>query len=297
MSTILEVNALRKTYGKITAVDQISFRVGKGEVFGILGPNGSGKTTTLGCIMGLLHADSGSFAWMGGQESTEARKKIGCLIETPNFYPYLSAWKNLEIVAKIKECDESRIAVVLKETGLLERKDSAFKTFSLGMKQRLAIASALLADPEVLVLDEPTNGLDPQGITEIRELILQQQQAGKTIILASHLLNEVQKVCSDVVIMKRGKVLKAGPVATILTESDTAVVGSSDLVQLKLALEKIPQVKSIHPAGTQFTVMQAQGFEPEMLNQQLFQQGIVVSHLVRNTADLEQEFLKLIQAS
>jgi ABC-type multidrug transport system ATPase subunit len=297
MSTILEVNALRKTYGKITAVDQISFRVGKGEVFGILGPNGSGKTTTLGCIMGLLQADSGSFAWLGGQESTEARKRIGCLIETPNFYPYLSAWKNLEIVAKIKGCNESRIAVVLKETGLLERKDSAFKTFSLGMKQRLAIASALLADPEVLVLDEPTNGLDPQGITEIRELILRQQQAGKTIILASHLLNEVQKVCSDVIIMKRGKVLKAGPVATILTESDTAEVGSSNLEKLKSVLEQIPQVKSIHKTGKHFTVALEQGFEPEMLNQQLFEQGIVVNHLVRNTADLEQEFLKLIQAS
>lgn len=297
MSTILEVNALRKTYGKITAVDQISFRVGKGEVFGILGPNGSGKTTTLGCIMGLLHADEGSFSWMEGKEPTEARKRIGCLIETPNFYPYLSAWKNLEIVAQIKGCSTSRIPIVLKETELLERKDSAFKTFSLGMKQRLAIASALLADPEVLVLDEPTNGLDPQGITEIRELILRQQQAGKTIILASHLLNEVQKVCSDVIIMKRGKVLKAGPVATILTESDTVEVGSGDLEKLKSVLGQMPQIKSIHLTGKHFTVALEQGFEPEILNQQLFHQGIVVNHLVRHTADLEQEFLKLIQAS
>lgn len=297
MSTILEVNALRKTYGKITAVDQISFRVGKGEVFGILGPNGSGKTTTLGCIMGLLQADSGSFAWLGGQESTEARKRIGCLIETPNLYPYLSAWKNLEIVAKIKGCDESRIAVVLKETGLLERKDSAFKTFSLGMKQRLAIASALLANPEVLVLDEPTNGLDPQGITEIRELIMQQQQAGKTIILASHLLNEVQKVCTDVIIMKRGKVLKAGPVATILTDSDTVVVGANDAEKLRTALQQIEQVKAIAVSGKNFTVELTSDFGVEMLNKRLIDQGIVVNHLVRNTADLEQEFLKLIQAS
>lgn len=297
MSVVLEVSNLQKHYGKIAAVDQISFQVQKGQVFGILGPNGSGKTTTLGCIMGLLQTDAGSFAWLGGQEPTEARKRIGCLIETPNFYPYLSAWKNLEIVAKIKGCDESRIAVVLKETGLLERKDSAFKTFSLGMKQRLAIASALLADPEVLVLDEPTNGLDPQGITEIRELILRQQQAGKTIILASHLLNEVQKVCSDVIIMKRGKVLKAGAVATILTESDSAEVGSGNLDKLKSALDQISQVKSIHLTGKYFTVVLEHGFEPEMLNQLLFEKGIVVNHLVRHTADLEQEFLKLIQAS
>lgn len=294
---VLEVNQLLKRYGTITAVNGISFKVEKGQVFGILGPNGSGKTTTLGCIMGILHANSGSFSWLNGCAPNEARKRIGSLIETPNFYPYLSAWKNLQIVAKIKGCEESRIDIVLKETGLFDRKDSAFKTYSLGMKQRLAIASALLANPEVLVLDEPTNGLDPQGITEIRELILQQQQSGKTIILASHLLNEVQKVCTDVVIMKKGHVLKSGPVSALLGESNQVELSSTNPELLLQAVRKLPGVESADLIGRKVLATITSSYSTEQLNADLFEQGIRLNHLLKRESDLEQEFLKLIQAS
>ena len=161
-NTILEIKGLSKKYRKVKALDQLNLTVEKGMIFGILGPNGSGKTTTLGILLGVINASGGNFSWFGNGEKDDNRERIGALLETPNFYPYLSAEKNLRIVARIKKLSnvEERIEKVLKSVNLFERKTSKFKTFSLGMKQRLAIASALLNDPEVLVLDEPTNGLD-----------------------------------------------------------------------------------------------------------------------------------------
>ena len=292
---ILEVDALIKRYGKNTAVNSVSFRVEKGQVFGLLGPNGSGKTTLLGCLTGILNPDQGSFNWFDGEDFTAASKRIGALIETPNFYPYLSAWKNLEIVSKVKGCDQSRIDIVLKEVDLYDRKNDAFKTFSLGMKQRLAIAGALLNDPEILVLDEPTNGLDPQGINEIRQLILRQKANGKTIVLASHLLNEVEKVCTDVVILKKGNVLKRGRVDEILTDTKRIELGANDLAALRNALATTRGISNVQERNGFLIADLDETLDATYVNKALIQHGIVLNHLVLVKSDLESEFLKLVQ--
>jgi ABC-2 type transport system ATP-binding protein len=295
MTTILDVNNLCKRYGNKIAVNSVSFRVEQGQVFGLLGPNGSGKTTFLGCITGILLANQGSFSWFEEDDFTKARLRIGALIETPNFYPYLSAWKNLEIVAEIKGCDHSRIDRVLEEVQLLDRKNDEFKTFSLGMKQRLAIASALLNDPEVLVLDEPTNGLDPQGINEIRNIILQQKSKGKTIILASHLLNEVEKVCSDVVIIKKGVVLKSGKVEDILNTGKRLELASADMDKLRSSLMSISGISNLHNRNGFIVAELNEDMNADRVNKSLHDMGISLNHLVLLKADLESEFLKLTQ--
>jgi ABC-2 type transport system ATP-binding protein len=295
MTTILDVNNLCKRYGNKIAVNSVSFRVEQGQVFGLLGPNGSGKTTLLGCITGILLVNQGSFSWFEGDEFTKARLRIGALIETPNFYPYLSASKNLEIVAQIKGCDHSRIDRVLEEVQLLDRKNDEFKTFSLGMKQRLAIASALLNDPEVLVLDEPTNGLDPQGINEIRNIILQQKAKGKTIILASHLLNEVEKVCSDVVIIKKGEVLKSGKVEDILNTGKRLELAASDMDKLRISLLSMSGISNLQNRNGFFVAELNEDMNADFVNKSLQDLGISLNHLVLLKADLESEFLKLTQ--
>ena len=169
--TVLQIDHLSKNYGAIKALNNVSFAVPKGTVFGILGPNGSGKTTLLGIVMDILKATEGTFSWDGQTASNEVRKKIGTLLETPNFYHYMSAEDNLKIAASIKGRGMEDIDHVLRLVNLDQRKNSKFSTFSVGMKQRLAIASTLVGDPDVLVFDEPTNGLDPAGIAAIRELI------------------------------------------------------------------------------------------------------------------------------
>src|SRR5680860_937702 len=217
LETILTLNKLTKKYGSLTAVDQLSFTIKKGNVYGILGPNGSGKSTTLGMVLNVVNPSSGDFQWFDGSVSTHnALKKVGAIIEHPNFYPYMTAAQNLALVCKIKGVKPEKISEKLEIVGLLDRKDSKFSTFSLGMKQRLAIASALLNDPEILILDEPTNGLDPQGIHQIREIIRKIASEGTTILLASHLLDEVEKVCSHVVILRKGEKLYSGPVDGML---------------------------------------------------------------------------------
>ncbi|MEL7534665.1 MAG: ATP-binding cassette domain-containing protein, partial [Bacteroidota bacterium] len=200
---VLSTRNLHKNYGRITAVNQLNLEVPEGTVFGLLGPNGSGKTTTLGMILGVTSPTSGDFLWFGEAASHKQRKQVGSILEKPNFYPNFSAYKNLALACKIKEVSSDRIDEVLEQVGLAERKNDSFQTFSLGMKQRLAIGSALLAHPKVLILDEPTNGLDPEGIAEIRELIIDIASTGKTIILASHLLDEVQKVCTDFAVLRK----------------------------------------------------------------------------------------------
>lgn len=295
MTTILDVRNLCKSYGNNIAVNSVSFRVEQGQVFGLLGPNGSGKTTLLGCITGILLANQGSFSWFEEDEFTKARLRIGALIETPNFYPYLSAWKNLEIVAEIKGCGNSRIDRVLEEVQLLDRKNDEFRTFSLGMKQRLAIASALLNDPEVLVLDEPTNGLDPQGINEIRNIILHQKSKGKTIILASHLLNEVEKVCTDVVIIKKGEVLKSGKVEDILNTGKRLELAAADMDKLRTSLLSISGISNLQNRNGFIVAELNEDMNADFVNKSLQDLGISLNHLVLLKADLESEFLKLTQ--
>ena len=213
METILSLKDLDKKFGQVHAVNNLSFDIQKGNVYGILGPNGSGKSTTLGIILNVVNRTSGEFSWFDGKLSThEALKKVGAIIERPNFYPYMTAAQNLKLICKIKGISTDKIDEKLKTVNLFERRDSKFRTFSLGMKQRLAIASALLNDPEILILDEPTNGLDPQGIHEIRQIITEIASKGTTILLASHLLDEVEKVCSHVVVIRNGIKLYSGRV-------------------------------------------------------------------------------------
>ena len=295
MSTILEVKGLKKAYGRLLALNDIHFNVQKGQVFGLLGPNGSGKTTLLGCITGILNQSGGEFKWFEGNNFNDARKRIGALIETPNFFPYLSAFENLRIVAAVKSCPEERIDIVLKEVELFDRRNDSFKAFSLGMKQRLAIASALLSDPEILILDEPTNGLDPQGINEIRALILRQQQAGKTVILASHLLNEVEKVCSDVVILRKGKVMKQGKVEDLLSGKLKVSIAAENMSNLIEQLAKIEAVDASYQKDTFIMAELKDGTSLAKLNKQLVDSGVDVIHFSQVKSDLESEFLKLVQ--
>lgn len=295
METILEVEGLKKVYGRINASDNISFRVKKGEVFGLLGPNGSGKTTLLGCICGILMPNGGNISWFEDDNFNQARKKIGAIIETPNFFPYLNAEDNLKIVAQVKECSLERIDIVLKEVGLFERRKDAFKKYSLGMKQRLAIASALLNDPEVLILDEPTNGLDPQGINEIRELIGRQHQKGKTVILASHLLNEVEKVCTEVVILRKGKVLTQGKVDEIISGTPLVAVSAENHDRLVQELEANALIYKSGKKPELLYVELNERLSLAELNKVLVQSGVLVNHFELIKSDLESEFLKLVQ--
>ena len=293
--TVLSINALSKSYGRIQAVDKLSVEVRKGQVFGILGPNGSGKTTTLSMVLNLVKPDSGSFEWFEKPPSKESRKRIGSVIESPNFYPYLDAVKNLEIVAMIKGISYDSIGDVLKTTGLYERRFSHFRTFSFGMKQRLALASALLGNPELLILDEPTNGLDPQGIAQIRDIILQVASQGITIILASHLLDEVQKICSDVTVLQKGKMLFSGKVSEVLAVTDCIEIGADDIDILQKTSMELPGYKSHVITGDKILVYFIAEPVPAEINSFFHGRGIVLSHLSDRKRTLEQHFLELLQ--
>ena len=294
MDTILTVDNLTKKFGHLTAVKNLSFTIEKGNVYGILGPNGSGKSTTLGIILNVVNRTSGEFSWFDGNTSThEALKKVGAIIERPNFYPYMTALQNLRLVCKIKEVTEDKVLEKLELVGLLDRKNSKFKTYSLGMKQRLAIASALLNDPEILILDEPTNGLDPQGIHQIREIIQKIASQGTTILLASHLLDEVEKVCSHVVILRKGEKLYSGPVDGMLASHGFFELRTTDMEALKLLLEKNKSFGKIETQNGTITAYLNEEMNAEELNKILFKKDIVLSHLVKRKESLEEQFLTL----
>ena len=294
MSTILSVNHLTKKFGYLTAVKDLSFTIEKGNVYGILGPNGSGKSTTLGIVLNVVNKTSGNFAWFGGGTSThEALKKVGAIIERPNFYPYMTALQNLKLVCKIKEVSEEKIEEKLELVGLLDRKNSKFKTYSLGMKQRLAIASALLNDPEILILDEPTNGLDPQGIHQIREIIKTIAAKGTTILLASHLLDEVEKVCSHVVILRKGEKLYSGRVDSLQASFGFFELKCSDTDKLFSYLNSNEHFGEIKEENGLVTAFLNTELDAQTLNKLLFDNGIIVSHLVKRKESLEEQFLAL----
>jgi ABC-type multidrug transport system ATPase subunit len=294
MSSVLSINSLTKFYGPIRALNNVSFDVPQGSVFGILGPNGSGKTTLLGIVMDILRPTSGSFQFMGRQPDENTRKDIGTLLETPNFYHYLSGERNLRIAAEIKQKGRDRIDTVLRQVNLHERRKSKFSTYSLGMKQRLAIASALLGNPDVLVFDEPTNGLDPVGIAEIRELIKALAGEGRTIIMASHLLDEVEKVCTHVAILKKGDLLTAGHVDEVLSNEDIVEVSAPDLARLEQALRQMDGFTSLKNTGQSLQVFYPPGTsQPEKINQHCFNSGIVLSQLQMKKKSLETKFFEL----
>jgi ABC-2 type transport system ATP-binding protein len=269
----------------------------KGQVYGILGSNGSGKTTTLSVILDLIKANRGTYRWFGVIPTKESRKRIGSVIEHPNFFPYLTPVINLKIVADIKDQGYDDIDRVLQLTGLYERRNTRFKTFSFGMKQRLALASALLGNPEVLILDEPTNGLDPQGIAHIRELILAVASQGTTIIIASHLLDEVQKICSHVAVLSKGKKLFEGKVSEVLAVSDSFELAATDMEQLRIGIMDHQAFKSLTALPGQFQVYFKEEVRPEQLNSFLFGKCIVLTHLTERKRSLEQHFLELLDNS
>jgi len=294
LETILTINNLHKRFGKVHAVNNVSFEIQKGNVYGILGPNGSGKSTTLGIILNVVNKTSGSYSWFNGKLETHAAlKKVGAIIERPNFYPYMTAYDNLKLVCNIKGTPLSKIDEKLELVGLLERKDSKFRTFSLGMKQRLAIASALLNDPEILILDEPTNGLDPQGIHQIRDIIRKIAALGTTILLASHLLDEVEKVCSHVLVLRKGQILYTGSVNGMIANEGFFELKADDNNTLRTVLAQHPAIDKIEENEGKLITYLKEPLESGELNRYLFTNGICLSHLVQRKHSLEEQFLQL----
>lgn len=292
--SILSIEDLSKRYGAVQALKNVSFTVPKGSVFGILGPNGSGKTTLLGTIMDILKPTTGTYRLFDEVPTDSHRRQIGTLLETPNFYHYLSAVQNLQIAAAIKRKGKEDIPKVLEMVNLTQRKDSKFSTYSLGMKQRLAIASSLLGNPEVLVFDEPTNGLDPVGIAEIRELIKKLYTEGKTIIMASHLLDEVEKVCTHVAILKRGLLIASGKVNEILANEDIVELGATDLDKLKSIVRTMNNYSAMKEDNNLLQLFYPIGqVDITQINQYCFDNGITLNHLQLKKKSLEAKFFEL----
>lgn len=293
--SVLTLQHISKSYGPIHALKDVSFEIPAGCVFGILGPNGSGKTTLLSIILDVLKADKGNFLWFGQPPSTDQRKKIGSLLETPNFYHYLSAVNNLKITNSISGRGSiSEIDNVLDKVKLLERKNSKFSTYSLGMKQRLAIAASLLGDPKVLVLDEPTNGLDPVGIAEIRELMIALNKQGHTIIMASHLLDEVEKVCTHVAVLKKGVLLTTGAVEDVMVDEDIVELKAGNMAALVEIMRNYPKQISTNVTSdaVQLTFIKGTA-QLEEINNYCFSKGVTLNHLLLKKKRLETKFFEL----
>jgi ABC-type multidrug transport system ATPase subunit len=296
-NTVLEIKNLSKSYGRLKALNALSLTVEKGSVFGILGPNGSGKTTTLGILLDIIKPDEGEYLWFGRKPDALLRKRIGALLEQPLFYPYLSAIENLKIVADIRGVSYGQIDTVLEKVKLSERRHYRYGSYSLGMKQRLAIAAALLGDPEVMILDEPTNGLDPKGIAAIRNLIVEVAQGGVTIILASHLLDEVEKVCTHVLVLEKGKKRFSGPVKEALGAALVMEVAAGEPDKLQRALQEMPDIKSISLRNGRFVLEVSDTLTPDTLNARLAGRQIFLTHLSVRSKSLENYFLELLSDS
>lgn len=300
MSNILSTEGLTKSFGSLVAVNALTMEVPQGAVYGLLGPNGSGKSTTLGMLLGVLLPTSGSYSWLGMGEKAELRKKVGSLLEQPNFYRHLSGKDNLRIVAQIKNAPESEVERALQAVGMQRASSALFRSYSTGMKMRLAIGSALIGNPEVLILDEPTNGLDPSGIAEMRELVKQLHAQGRTVIIASHLLDEVEKVCTHVLVMQKGLKRYEGTVQGLTdrhSEFYVLSLGAADNEALLRALSLVPEIPAAatkHAEHELLTLSMPAAYSPQWLNEQLARQNIYLSHLSVEKKSLEQEFFQLI---
>ncbi len=290
---VLQIDNLSKNYGRIRALDNLNMVVNKGEVMGILGPNGSGKTTTLGIILGILKSTSGEFTWFEDRLGDKHRLKIGSILETPNFLPYLDADENLDIIRQIKRIPKQSFDDLLSLVKLKGRRKSPFRTYSLGMKQRLAIAATLIGDPEVVIFDEPTNGLDPEGIAEVRKTLQKIADRGKTVIMASHILDEVEKICSHVTIIKKGKMLASGSVGSILSNDTTLELSSTNIDQLMSYIHNRPEIKYITTENNIIECRAPDNYDIGALNAAMHTQGIKLTHLVARKRRLEEEFLQI----
>jgi len=297
LESVLKISGLTKHYGSVKAVQELDLTLSYGQVYGILGPNGSGKTTTLGMILGVTIPTRGNFQWFTHVPLPQALNQIGSILETPNFYPYLSGIQNLKIISDIKKKGKKDIENVLRKVGLYDRKNHAYKGYSLGMKQRLALAATMIGDPKVLVLDEPTNGMDPQGIADIRNLILDIAADGTTIILASHLLDEVQKTCSHVAVLDKGKKIFDGAVKEILESEEYLEIAGEDMNALLELLKQFKGISEITREVNKFIVRLSAGPTKKDLQKYLIQHGLYPSHLATRTGSLEKKFLELLQTS
>lgn len=291
--SVLQINGLTKHYGSITALNELNLTIEAGNIYGLLGPNGSGKTTTLGIILGILKQTSGNFEWFGGAYGDKYRMRIGAILETPNFYPYLNATKNLEIIQDIKNSHDDDIDHLLETVNLAHRKKSKFRAYSLGMKQRLAIAATLVGQPDVVIFDEPTNGLDPEGIAEVRKILKKVADSGKTVIMASHLLDEVEKICSHVAIIKNGQLLATGPVGSILSNDVTVEVSSSNLEQLFNLISRVDWIHDIKREKDIIEFQMAVEHTAQEINSLAHNNNIILNHLVSRKRKLEEEFLEI----
>ena len=295
---VLEIKNLFKRFGNVVAVDELSVKIQQGTIFGILGPNGSGKSTTLSIILGIIKATSGTFSWFGQQDGELVSKKVGAIIEQPNFYPYLNAIRNLQIVAEIRDLKnnfEEETERVLRKVQLWDRRNDSFATYSYGMKRRLALAATLLGDPDVLVLDEPTNGLDPEGFALVREIILTEAKNGKTVLLASHILDEVERVCTDVLILKKGKLVTCGTVAEVLKGDDKLFVKSDDNRKLHELIVRNDFVESAEFEEDTMSVVLKKGVDVRQVSEIAMKNSIIITSLEIKNKTLEAEFLELVK--
>ncbi|MBO9312995.1 MAG: ABC transporter ATP-binding protein [Chloroflexus sp.] len=290
----IETIDLTKRYGKRLAVDRLNLTVGKGEVFGFLGPNGAGKTTTIAMLLGLVRPTKGQAIVLGHDVQREpalALRRVGAMIEAPAFYPYLSGADNLRVLARAGGIPAARVKEVLETVELSDRARDKVATYSQGMKQRLAIAAALLPDPELIMLDEPTNGLDPAGTVEIRNLIRTLAAGGRTILLCSHLLYEVEQLCNRVAILKEGKLIAAGEVATLLRRGQGVrlrVQGNPEpAVHL---LRTLPWVSGV-TVQEEVIIIDAPVERAAEINALLIRADIVVAEIGANHSSLEEFFL------
>ena len=298
MSIILSVNNLSKKYGAVQALDNLSFNFEQGSVLGILGPNGSGKTTTLSIITGLTTANNGTFKWFNFSDNQPVNNLIGVIIEQPKFYPYLSIKDNLQIVAKIRDLKDykSRIETVLQQVDLLDSINKKYSALSLGMKTRLGLAASLLGNPQILIFDEPTNGLDPKGIAFVRNLIKDEAKKGKSIILASHLLDEVQKVCSDVLILQKGKKIMQGKVNELLQSEILLLIKSSDNQKLADLIKGTGISYDLEIVDNTLKVKIKDENDTKKISELAMQSKIVITQLEQKKKSLEEEFLKILNA-
>ena len=288
----LETHAITKRYGDVLAVDNLDMRVDRGQVYGFLGPNGAGKTTTLRMLLGLAKATSGRATVLGAAPgSSEGLARIGALVEAPGFYPFLSGRDNLRVLAKQSGAPAKRIAVVLDEIGLTGRAKDRFGSYSQGMKQRLGVAAALLKDPDLLILDEPTNGLDPQGLVEMRSFIRELGRGHRTVLLSSHLMTEVEQICDRVGVISKGRLVREGTVDELRGERGLWVRAEprDEAVRIISAMSGVERVATVDGTLRVTTDLAA----APAINAALVSAGIAVSELRPEQASLEEVFLNL----
>ncbi|MFN2614223.1 MAG: ABC transporter ATP-binding protein [Actinomycetota bacterium] len=300
MAGVIEAEGLRKEYrrlrgGTTVAVAGLDLEVPQGGVFGFLGPNGSGKTTTIRCLLGLVARSSGVVRLLGAEPPAlhTVIARVGSIVETPTFFPTFSGRKNLQLLAALYRLGDARVEAALERVNLADRGDDLFKNYSLGMKQRLGIAGALLKDPELLILDEPANGLDPAGIKEVRDLIRSLGDEGRTVFLSSHPLGEVQQVCDHVAILARGRCIAKGSVDEVLAQGHTTAAVRARVHDLEAGVRALTE-SGYEPAIVD-DMIRVQAEYPEHVTQVLAYHGLYVSELHREMLNLEDVFLQLTQ--